>query len=62
MATKISSITIKGIRGAKNNLELPLNGKSILLYGDNGTGKSRYQIPLNGFTQIEYHTYQAIAK
>jgi len=40
MATKINSITIKGIRGAKDNLELPLNGKSILLYGDNGTGKS----------------------
>ncbi|MEI6866578.1 hypothetical protein [Flavicella sp.] len=38
--TKIKSINIKGIRGAKNNLELNLNGKSILLYGDNGTGKS----------------------
>lgn len=40
MATKINNITIKGIRGAKDNLELPLKGKSILLYGDNGTGKS----------------------
>ena len=40
MAIKINSITIKGIRGAKGDLELPLNGKSILLYGDNGTGKS----------------------
>lgn len=40
MAIKINNITIKGIRGAKDNLELPLNGKSILLYGDNGTGKS----------------------
>ncbi|MDA3907169.1 MAG: AAA family ATPase, partial [Bacteroidales bacterium] len=40
MEVKINNITIKGIRGAKNNLELPLNGKSILLYGDNGTGKS----------------------
>lgn len=40
MATKINNITIKGIRGTKDNLELPLNGKSILLYGDNGTGKS----------------------
>lgn len=38
--TKIKSINIKGIRGAKNSLELNLNGKSILLYGDNGTGKS----------------------
>ena len=40
MAIKINNITIKGIRGAKDNLELPLNEKSILLYGDNGTGKS----------------------
>lgn len=40
MAIKINNITIKGIRGAKGNLELPLNGKSILIYGDNGTGKS----------------------
>jgi hypothetical protein len=40
MSIKINNITIKGIRGAKNSFELPLNGKSILLYGDNGTGKS----------------------
>ena len=40
MAIKINNITIKGIRGVKGNLELPLSGKSILLYGDNGTGKS----------------------
>lgn len=40
METKINTITIKGIRGVKNVLELPLNGRSIVLYGDNGTGKS----------------------
>jgi recombinational DNA repair ATPase RecF len=40
MAIKISNLKIKGIRGAKDTLELPLNGKSVLLYGDNGTGKS----------------------
>ncbi len=40
MAIKIKNLSIKGIRGAKNHLDLPLNGKSILLYGDNGTGKS----------------------
>ncbi len=38
--TKIKSISIKGIRGVKDSIELPLNEKSILLYGDNGTGKS----------------------
>jgi len=40
MTINIKNISIKGIRGTKNCLELPLNGKSLLLYGDNGTGKS----------------------
>jgi recombinational DNA repair ATPase RecF len=40
METKINTISIKGIRGVKNVLDLPLNGRSIVLYGDNGTGKS----------------------
>lgn len=40
MGIRINTISIKGIRGAKDSLELPLKGKSILLYGDNGTGKS----------------------
>jgi recombinational DNA repair ATPase RecF len=40
MAIKIKNLKIKGVRGAKDSIELPLNGKSILLYGDNGTGKS----------------------
>jgi energy-coupling factor transporter ATP-binding protein EcfA2 len=40
MKTKIKNITIKGLRGVKKQIELNLNEKSILLYGDNGTGKS----------------------
>lgn len=40
MATKIKHIKIAGIRGIKDSITLPLNEKSILLYGDNGTGKS----------------------
>ncbi len=40
MAVKIKNIKIKGIRGVKDTLTLNLNSKSILLYGDNGTGKS----------------------
>src|SRR3972149_1564767 len=40
MKTKIKNINLKGIRGVKTQLNLPLNGKSILLYGDNGSGKS----------------------
>jgi len=37
---KINSIKISGIRGIKQPLELNLNKKSILVYGDNGSGKS----------------------
>ncbi|MDP3469602.1 MAG: hypothetical protein Q8S11_14780 [Daejeonella sp.] len=40
MVTKIENILISGIRGIMNTVTLPLNEKSILLYGDNGTGKS----------------------
>lgn len=38
--TKINDLNVKGIRGIRTELSLPLNGKSILLYGDNGSGKS----------------------
>lgn len=37
---KINSINIAGIRGIKEPLILNLKRKSILLYGDNGSGKS----------------------
>lgn len=37
---KIKQIDIKGLRGIKESLSLELNGKSIVLYGDNGMGKS----------------------
>ena len=37
---KIKNIHIKGLRGVKEELILPLEQKSIVLYGDNGTGKS----------------------
>ena len=40
MTIKIKNISIVGIRGIKESVNLPLNEKSILLYGDNGTGKS----------------------
>lgn len=49
MATKINEISLKGIRGAKDTLKLPLNGKSVLLYGDNGTGKSSISDSLEWF-------------
>lgn len=37
---KINSIKINGLRGVRELLTLNLNEKSILVYGDNGTGKS----------------------
>jgi len=37
---KLKQINIKGLRGIKESLSLELNGKSVVLYGDNGTGKS----------------------
>lgn len=40
MNTKIKKISINGLRGVRSNLTLDLNEKSILIYGDNGTGKS----------------------
>lgn len=49
MSIKIKNISVKGIRGAKESLELPLNGRSILLYGDNGTGKSSISDALEWF-------------
>lgn len=38
--SKIKSINITGIRGVRDGLSLTLDKKSMLLYGDNGTGKS----------------------
>lgn len=38
--TKIKAIEINGLRGIKDTLTLNLDKKSILIYGDNGTGKS----------------------
>lgn len=47
--TKINNLYIKGIRGVKKEIELPLNGKSILIYGENGSGKSSITDALEWF-------------
>ncbi len=49
MPTKLKKITISGLRGVQNSFELPLSEKSILLYGDNGTGKSSISDSLEWF-------------
>jgi recombinational DNA repair ATPase RecF len=49
MSVKINKIEIDGIRGIQSKLELSLTGKSIVLYGDNGTGKSSISDSLEWF-------------
>lgn len=49
MPTKIKKISITGLRGVQDTMELPLSEKSILLYGDNGTGKSSISDSLEWF-------------
>lgn len=53
MTHKIKNITISGLRGIQGTLELPLDGKSILIYGDNGTGKSSISDSLEWFFNNE---------
>ena len=44
MPTKIKKISITGLRGVKEKIELLLSEKSILLYGDNEQGKVAFLI------------------
>lgn len=38
--TRISSISVKGLRGVRDSICLEANQRSVLIYGNNGTGKS----------------------
>ena len=49
MPTKIKKVIITGLRGVRNKIELLLSERSILLYGDNGTGKSSISDSLEWF-------------
>src|SRR5690554_6082470 len=46
---KIKTINIFGIRGIKDLLTVDLNKKSVLVYGDNGTGKSSFTDAIEWF-------------
>ncbi len=46
---KIKSINIAGIRGVREGLNLSPDKKSLLIYGDNGTGKSSISDALEWF-------------
>ncbi len=53
MIVKLNNIGIAGVRGVKEDLELPLGGKSVLIYGDNGMGKSTISDSLEWFFKDE---------
>ena len=61
---KINSIEISGIRGIKDLLVLKLSGKSALIYGDNGSGKSSLTDALEWyfFDGISYLSGEEIEK
>ncbi len=46
---KIESIVIRGLRGIRDELKLDLDGRSLLVYGDNGSGKSSITDALEWF-------------
>jgi hypothetical protein len=59
---KIKSINITGIRGVREGLNLSPNKKSLLIYGDNGTGKSSISDALEWFynDSIEHLTGEEV--
>lgn len=61
---KIKAITIKGFRGVKDQFDLILNSKSILLFGDNGSGKSSITDAIEWFyyDKVEHLSSEEIGK
>ncbi len=62
--TKLKSIVLQHLRGIKDQLAIELNGKSLLLYGDNGTGKSSITDSLEWFysNRIEHLAGEEIGR
>ena len=62
--TKIKAISISGIRGIRELLPLDLNTKSVLVYGDNGSGKSSLSDALEWFyfDQIDHLSGEEIGR
>lgn len=60
--SKIKSISITGIRGVREDLNLSPNNRSLLIYGDNGTGKSSITDALEWFynDSIEHLTGEEV--
>jgi len=61
---KIKNLSIKGLRGIKEEITLPLDEKSILLYGENGSGKSSVTDALEWFyyDKIEHLSSEEIGR
>lgn len=53
MKIKIKQLNIKGIRGIQKPLTLNLSGQSILIYGENGSGKSSISDSMEWFFNDE---------
>jgi DNA repair exonuclease SbcCD ATPase subunit len=61
---KIEEIKVKGLRGIKEEIVFPLNKNSILLYGENGSGKSSVTDALEWFyyDKIEHLSSEEIGR
>jgi recombinational DNA repair ATPase RecF len=61
---KIKAITIKGFRGVKDQFTLVLDSKSILLFGDNGSGKSSITDAIEWFyyDKVEHLSSEEVGK
>lgn len=51
----ISKIKIDGFKAFPKEFELVLNGKNLLMYGENGSGKSSIYYALHALLQSQYH-------
>lgn len=61
---KLKNIKISGLRGVRNTIELPLGGKSSLIYGENGSGKSTVADVIEWFysDKVEHLTGEEIGR
>ncbi|MCX6822252.1 MAG: AAA family ATPase, partial [Candidatus Aenigmarchaeota archaeon] len=62
--TRIKKLSMKGVRGVKTDLSLMLDGNSVLLYGDNGSGKSSITDAIEWFyyDKIEHLSSEEIGR